>query len=531
MPVSKRATTDPTAQTVSAPKPLVRVLTAPVERNVRKAGEFSGNMSPKQFSLPLTNSTQSIDIHVPARDIVNRIPFWGAPFTSIWSEHSEDKLNAMRLKIMEMGITSDQALAGIIFTDASNIENAVNSIFELPPVPAQHQYIAASSYAGDDLVERHFLLNRLTELGYDRWPWNVSDESLCALCGLPKELFHRGRYELNNILKKVSTDIQKVSNEQSSDGGIITIEIDKTNNFVEEKVSEVLDTITCGICWDEMPKENFLLVSCGHFFCNECLKHHYRAKITAGDVLRLPCPYLDENNFPCDREIEEDEILSFCDEAMKNKYLRFKESRLIQLNEKARFCPKPGCNGWGIGSKNWRRKVTCTECGYIYCWKCTNDWHGYFSRCVPKHDGLFMLFTMGKDIQSCPKCRGRIWKNDGCNHMTCQYCKYEFCWLCRGKYTDNHYEPWNLLGCPGAMYFKIMRCPGWCPSYVNRFLIICFCLGVLLPLALSFLSLMAAGFLSAIACWLGCWIATCIPGTIYRSQYATPCGCRDIWLD
>jgi len=531
MPVSKRATTDPTAQTVSAPKPLVRVLTAPVERNVRKAGEFSGNMSPKQFSLPLTNSTQSIDIHVPARDIVNRIPFWGAPFTSIWSEHSEDKLNAMRLKIMEMGITSDQALAGIIFTDASNIENAVNSIFELPPVPAQHQYIAASSYAGDDLVERHFLLNRLTELGYDRWPWNVSDESLCALCGLPKELFHRGRYELNNILKKVSTDIQKVSNEQSSDGGIITIGIDKTNNFVEEKVSEVLDTITCGICWDEMPKENFLLVSCGHFFCNECLKHHYRAKITAGDVLRLPCPYLDENNFPCDREIEEDEILSFCDEAMKNKYLRFKESRLIQLNEKARFCPKPGCNGWGIGSKNWRRKVTCTECGYIYCWKCTNDWHGYFSRCVPKHDGLFMLFTMGKDIQSCPKCRGRIWKNDGCNHMTCQYCKYEFCWLCRGKYTDNHYEPWNLLGCPGAMYFKIMRCPGWCPSYVNRFLIICFCLGVLLPLALSFLSLMAAGFLSAIACWLGCWIATCIPGTIYRSQYATPCGCRDIWLD
>jgi len=529
LPESKRTISAPAGPEYSLPE-MKRVSTAPVGPNLRKAGDFCGNMEPKQFSLAISGkSTESVDVNVPARDIVNRIPLYGAPFTSIFSEHSEDKINAMRLKIMEMGISSDQALAGIILTDAVSVSNAVNAIFELPKdVPAKHQYIAISSYAGDEFVVRHPLLNRLVELDYDRWPWNVPDESLCALCGLPEKLFHKGRYDLKNILQSPRTG--KVSREISVDDGSITIEISKNDKFAEKKVSEISDAITCGICWDEMAKEKVFLAPCGHFYCKECLKQHYRTKIVAGDVLRLPCPYLDENNFPCDREIEEEEILSFCDDEMKTKFLKFKESRLIQLNDKARFCPKPGCCGWALGSK-WNPKLTCKECGYNYCWKCTGDWHGYISRCVPKHDGLFVLFTLGKDIQSCPKCKVRIWKNDGCNHMTCQFCRYEFCWLCRGRYTENHYEVWNFLGCPGAMYFSWLRCPGWCPSYVNRFFIILFCFGVLLPLALGLASVMLACFLCLVGCWLGCWIITCIPGTYNDARYVTPCGCKELWFD
>ena len=38
-------------------------------------------------------------------------------------------------------------------------------------------------------------------------------------------------------------------------------------------------------------------------------------------------------------------------------------------------------------------------------------------------------------------CKTRIEKNAGCNHMTCGYCNYEFCWACGASATskDDHF--------------------------------------------------------------------------------------------
>jgi len=57
-----------------------------------------------------------------------------------------------------------------------------------------------------------------------------------------------------------------------------------------------------------------------------------------------------------------------------------------------------------------------------------------------------------KTLQNCPSCS--IWteKLIGCNHLKCPSCKYEWCWLCDGKYSGNHYDIYNVLGCPG-MHF------------------------------------------------------------------------------
>ena len=34
----------------------------------------------------------------------------------------------------------------------------------------------------------------------------------------------------------------------------------------------------------------------------------------------------------------------------------------------------------------------------------------------------------------CPMCRTKIIKSEGCDHMTCRYCGYEFCYICGGDY-------------------------------------------------------------------------------------------------
>eukprot|EP00495_Collosphaeridae_sp_1-RS-2012_P001675 TRINITY_DN1580_c0_g1_i1.p1 TRINITY_DN1580_c0_g1~~TRINITY_DN1580_c0_g1_i1.p1 ORF type:complete len:117 (-),score=0.93 TRINITY_DN1580_c0_g1_i1:11-361(-) len=46
-------------------------------------------------------------------------------------------------------------------------------------------------------------------MGGNRWPWRVPDEELCALCGLPREIYHEGDYNLLEILADHSSPEEK----------------------------------------------------------------------------------------------------------------------------------------------------------------------------------------------------------------------------------------------------------------------------------------------------------------------------------
>jgi len=543
MPGMNRAVTDPMpkgserkwnedqSSALLAIPQMTRVTTVPVRGSKTSIKRIS---QPRSFALPLShNSEQSIDVQVPSRVVINKMTFYDAPLSSIYGPQLKPtKLTAMRSKIMDMGFSNEQALVGLILADASGIGEAVNILLEFPQIIAEHEFVEKKSNSDGNAHGKHRALSIRPESSDNRWPWDVEEDMLCTDCGLPRQLFHKGDYDLNTMLGGVArqSHMQLYYSEEKRDE-IEIIDIKTNEDFVPATIAaNEGEFITCGICFMELSQEKIFLAPCGHNYCKECLRHHYRTKINDGDVLRLPCLWLDKNNFPCEREVEEEEILSFCDDEMKAKYKKFKEARLIQLNDKARCCPRAGCEGWAIGSRV-RPKLTCPDCGYVFCWKCTNDWHGYFTKCQQRHEGAFLAFTLGKDIQKCPRCKVRIWKSSGCNHMTCNYCSYEFCWLCRGKYSSSHYDEWNLLGCPGGQYWDYGRCPGFCPSYVNRCLLcICF-LGVMLPLAITFASILLALFFTAIGIWLAIWAIICIPKSCDNIKYITPCGCRDECCD
>lgn len=58
-------------------------------------------------------------------------------------------------------------------------------------------------------------------------------------------------------------------------------------------------------------------------------------------------------------------------------------------------------------------------------------------------------------IKMCPKCNMFIEKEGGCNHITCEMCGYEFCWLCLKNYEFYHYYVFNMRGCPGLRNGKL----------------------------------------------------------------------------
>ena len=58
------------------------------------------------------------------------------------------------------------------------------------------------------------------------------------------------------------------------------------------------------------------------------------------------------------------------------------------------------------------------------------------------------------------------------SHMTCRQCGHQFCWLCRGDYTSNHFSEFNPCGCPGAQFAfedpdSCCR-PGRCGGYMMK---------------------------------------------------------------
>ena len=38
---------------------------------------------------------------------------------------------------------------------------------------------------------------------------------------------------------------------------------------------------------------------------------------------------------------------------------------------------------------------------------------------------------LGEPVVWCPKCRTKIYRDLGCNHMTCSVCKHYFCYICK----------------------------------------------------------------------------------------------------
>ena len=116
-------------------------------------------------------------------------------------------------------------------------------------------------------------------------------------------------------------------------------------------------------------------------------------------------------------------------------------------NKNIKFCPFPDCDGYAEKKKD--KFVTCTN-GHKFCFDCLREWHKK-SNCKDAVDDTFKLWKQGKIIKQCPNCKMYTEKNEGCNHMTCAECHFQWCWLCGGDYSSNHF---NSGKCKGLQFYK-----------------------------------------------------------------------------
>ena len=138
------------------------------------------------------------------------------------------------------------------------------------------------------------------------------------------------------------------------------------------------------------------------------------------------------------------------DENLIQKYDKFlNRKKLMDSNKKIKFCPIPDCDGYAEKKKS--KYVKCNY-GHEFCFECGNKPHGK-RKCSMIIDEDFEKWKSHKLVKRCPYCKYFTEKNEGCNHMTCVMCKFQWCWVCEKECVAGHY---NFGACKGLHFEKIV---------------------------------------------------------------------------
>ena len=203
----------------------------------------------------------------------------------------------------------------------------------------------------------------------------------------------------------------------------------------------------CGICGDKIENEDSfkIKINCGHVFCVDCWDNYLQEKINNANVAKISCM-----QHGCSVLLSKEFIKRILnnDEILIKKYEKFLEKQnLLMSNKKIKFCPIPDCDGYA--EKKDDKYVKCNF-GHDFCFECLKQPHGK-KKCEEIIDEDFEEWKKHKIVKRCPNCKMWTEKNEGCNHMTCVECKFQWCWLCQKKYSYNHY---SVGSCKGLQFEK-----------------------------------------------------------------------------
>ena len=215
-------------------------------------------------------------------------------------------------------------------------------------------------------------------------------------------------------------------------------------------IEENIEKKRCLICNENKNEVDFFNNNnIPHDFCNICLIGYLTQKIFSYQVIDIKCP--DD----CGLIIKDEEIQLILSENrdLYKKYQKLKNLALLNNDPNIRWCVRPQCTGYMRGDKS-SKMLKCQICSQEMCYLCRNEWHEG-KNCKEAMDIEFKKYVDRVEVKECPNCKSKIEKNEGCNHMTCSRCDYQFCWICLSKYSKNHYKWYNYFGCPNMQFSNI----------------------------------------------------------------------------
>ncbi|KAK1832415.1 hypothetical protein QBC39DRAFT_348650 [Podospora conica] len=182
--------------------------------------------------------------------------------------------------------------------------------------------------------------------------------------------------------------------------------------------------------------------SCGTFLtCLECMSHNIATNVDehgqfcAGNIRCIQ---------GCDHIYTHEEIRTIVvDPEIFERYDKYCLLSSLTNLPNFRWCLRMGCKFGQVHDVprehekdgTQRNRVVCNECGFAMCFLHQVPWHEGLScmdiENLPEEDRVKPGHWLGsKLIKDCPACQSTLEKVDGCDHMICHVCKFEFCWGC-----------------------------------------------------------------------------------------------------
>lgn len=229
----------------------------------------------------------------------------------------------------------------------------------------------------------------------------------------------------------------------------------------------VARTFLCPVCYENHPMTvQLILKACGqdaHGVCSSCMLSYVRNRVEDGRVAEFPClaglangGCGDEKQPSLASETEVEAVLQTRPDVLE-KYERFKAQK---ADATLRECPKCRllCSPEHKDDGSVITEMCCSSCGTEFCYY--HSWgHREESTCAAYEARLAREAEANAKsfgMKDCPSCKFQTEKNGGCNHMTCQKCSCDWCWIC-GQVIENgdvgwHYDTSNPKS--GCMQFS-----------------------------------------------------------------------------
>ncbi|GAX74338.1 hypothetical protein CEUSTIGMA_g1787.t1 [Chlamydomonas eustigma] len=256
--------------------------------------------------------------------------------------------------------------------------------------------------------------------------------------------------EATRVLRKFKWDISRVHEAWFSDVDSVraAVGIQEESSNRPTSSSEEL----CMICFEPFPISSMRASACGHSFCPPCWRGYISTAVSSGPAaldLRCPVPKCG-SCVPTAlvREILEPEDLG--------KYETFALRSFVEDNKRMSWCPGKGCESTVEclvdRAADEPLDVLC-NCSTAFCFSCKEEAHRpvscevvrkWITKNSAESENLNWILA---NTKPCPKCHRPIEKNQGCMHMVCSQCKFEFCWLCQGDWKEHGERTGGYYNC------------------------------------------------------------------------------------
>ena len=219
------------------------------------------------------------------------------------------------------------------------------------------------------------------------------------------------------------------------------------NNEEDNKENKEIIINECPACFERFcVNENNKVKNCGHAFCEQCWYKFLSIKINENKLPSIKCL-----EYKCNEKLTDKFIFNLLnyDYKLIGKYKQYKLELNILQDPNKKLCPFPNCNSY-LELKDIKNKYVSCLNNHEFCFLCLKKPHDNIP-CEKSIDSDLKEYTQNNFVKKCPHCGIIIEKQSGCNHITCSKCGYQWCWLCNNKYEENHF---NEGMCKGFQFYQ-----------------------------------------------------------------------------